>query len=166
MPTHLSTYSKCTKAMIEITIKYRKESISSPFIIKLTPEEYFDEPQTPELDVDSIPRYLDPRDYLDNSDGLIKLELSVVNNNNGKKLVIEINYFDGQQSSVAVRTEFEKETVIYQEKIIDMLIPPSDADGKTRHDLARFVVENGVYNCIYRAIIADNEDGTENELRI
>lgn len=152
--------------MIEITIKYRKESISSPFIIKPTPEEYFDEPETPELDVDSIPRYLDPRDYLDNSDGLIKLELSVVNNNNGKKLVIEINYFDGQQSSVAVRTEFENETVIYQEKIIDMLIPPSDADGRRGHNLARFVVENGVYNCIYRAVIADNEDGTESEFRL
>ena len=152
--------------MIEITIKYRKESISSPFIIKPTPEEYFDEPETPELDVDSIPRYLDPRDYLDNSDGLIKLELSVVNKDNGKKLVIEINYFDGQQSSVAVRTEFENETVIYQEKIIDMLIPPSDADGRTRHDLARFVVENSVYNCIYRAVIADNEDGTETEYKI
>ena len=152
--------------MIEITINYYQESILLPETIKLSPQDYFDDPDEIDLDIDSVPRYLDPRDYLDNSDGLIKLELSVVNNDNGKKLVIEINYFDGQQSSVAVRTEFENETVIYQEKIIDMLIPPSDSDSRTKHDLARFVVENGVYNCIYRAVIADNEDGTEREFRI
>ena len=103
---------------------------------------------------------------IDNSDDLVKLELSVANNDNGKRLIIEINYFDAHQSSVATRTEFENENVIYKEKIIDMLIPPSDVDGKTRHNLARFVVENGVYNCIYHAVIADNEDGTETEFRL
>ena len=151
---------------MKITIKYHKESDSSPFILNLKPEEYFDEPELPDLDVDSVPRYLDPRDYIDNSDRLTKIELNVVNNHNAKKLAIDINYFDGQQSFVATRTEFEKENVIYKEKIIDMLILPSDADGKTRHNLARFVVENGVYNCIYRAVIADNADGTETEFRL
>lgn len=151
---------------MEITIKYHKGSGSLPFILTLKPEEYFDEPDSPDLDIDSVPHYLDPRDYIDNSDDLVKLELSVVNNDNGKRLIIEINYFDAHQSSVATRTEFENENVIYKEKIIDMLIPPSDADGKTRHNLARFVVENGVYNCIYRAVIADNEDGAETEFRL
>ena len=151
---------------MEITIKYHKGSGSLPFILNLKSEEYFDEPDSPDLDVDSVPRYLDPRDYIDNSDDLFKLELSVVNNDNGKRLIIEINYFDDQQSSASTRTEFENENVIYKEKIIDMLIPPSDVDGKTKHNLARFVVENGVYNCIYRAVIADNEDGTETEFRL
>lgn len=151
---------------MEITIKYHKGSDSLPFILNLKSEEYFDEPDSPDLDVDSVPRYLDPRDYIDNSDDLVKLELSVVNNDNGKRLIIEINYFDVHQSSVSTRTEFKNENVIYKEKIIDMLIPPSDVDGKTRHNLARFVVENGVYNCIYRAVIADNEDGTETEFRL
>ena len=134
--------------------------------MNLKSEEYFDEPDSSDLDVDSVPRYLDPHDYIDNPDDLVKLELSVANNDNGKRLIIEINYFDNQQSSVSTRTEFENENVIYKEKIIDMLIPPSDTDGKTRHNLARFVVENGVYNCIYRAVIADNEDGTETEFRL
>lgn len=152
--------------MIEITINYSKESVLLPATIKLSPQDYFDNYEETDLDIDSVPRYLDPRDYIDNSDDLVKLELSVVNNNNGKRLIIEINYFDAHQSSVATRTEFENENVIYKEKIIDMLIPPSDTDGKTRHNLARFVVENGVYNCIYRAVIADNEDGTETEFRL
>ena len=151
---------------MEITLKYHKVSDSLPFILTLKPEEYFDEPDSPDLDVDSVPRYLDPRDYIDNPDDLVKLELSVVNNDNAKRLIITINYFDAHQSSVATRTEFENENVIYKEKIIDMLIPPSDTDGKTRHNLARFVVESGVYNCIYRAVIADNEDGTETEFRL
>ena len=151
---------------MEITIKYHKRSGSLPFILNLKSEEYFDEPDSSDLDVDSVPRYLDPHDYIDNPDDLVKLELSVANNDNGKRLIIEINYFDNQQSSVSTRTEFENENVIYKEKIIDMLIPPSDTDGKTRHNLARFVVENGVYNCIYRAVIADNEDGTETEFRL
>ncbi len=151
---------------MEITIKYHNGSGSLPFILNLKPEEYFDEPEAPDLDVDSVPRYLDPRDYIDNSDDLVKLELSVVNNNNGKRLIIEINYFDAQQSSVATRTEFDNERVIYKEKIIDMLIPSSVADGKTKHNLARFTVENDIYNCIYHAVITDNEDGTESEFRL
>ena len=149
---------------MDITLKYLKKNISPPITIKLTPFEYFDEPEAGDLDIDSVPRYLDPRDYLDNTEGLINIEIKV--SDNEKKLVIEINYFDGQQSSVAERKEFENETIIYQEKIIDMLVPPSDADGRTRHDLARFIVENGVYNCIYRAVIADNEDGTQTEYKI
>ena len=149
---------------MDITLKYLKKNVSTPVTIKLTPFEYFDEPEAGDLDIDSVPRYLDPRDYLDNTEGLINIEIKV--SDNEKKLVIEINYFDGQQSSVATRTEYERETVIYKEIIIDMLVPPSDADGRTRHDLARFIVENGVYNCIYRAVIADNEDGTQTEYRI
>ena len=149
---------------MDITLKYLKKNVSTPVTIKLTPFEYFDEPEACDLDIDSVPRYLDPRDYLDNTEGLINIEIKV--SDNEKKLVIEINYFDGQQSSVAERKEFENETIIYQEKIIDMLVPPSDADGRTRHDLARFIVENGVYNCIYRAVIADNEDGTQTEYKI
>ena len=70
--------------MIEITINYYQESILLPETIKLSPQDYFDDPDEIDLDIDSVPRYLDPRDYLDNSDGLIKLELSVVNNDNGK----------------------------------------------------------------------------------
>lgn len=151
---------------MDITLKYLKKNVSTPITVQLTPFEYFDEPEAGDLDIDSVPRYLDPRDYLDSSEELINIELAVSNNKNGKKLVIEINYFDGQQSSVAERKEFENGTIIYQEKIIDMLVPPSDADGRTRHDLARFIVENGVYNCIYRAVIADNEDGTQTEYRI
>ena len=149
---------------MDITLKYLKKNVSTPITVQLTPFEYFDEPEAGDLDIDSVPRYLDPRDYLDNTEGLINIEIKV--SDNEKKLVIEINYFDGQQSSVAERKEFENETIIYQEKIIDMLVPPSDADGRTRHDLARFIVENGVYNCIYRAVIADNEDGTQTEYRI
>lgn len=148
---------------MDITLKYLKKNVSTPVTIKLTPFEYFDEPEAGDLDIDSVPRYLDPRDYLDNTEGLINIEIKV--SDNEKKLVIEINYFDGQQSSVATRTEYERETIIYKEIIIDMLIPPSVMSDVPMHRLARFTVENDTFNCIYSALISDNDDRTQTEYK-
>ena len=152
--------------MIEITINYSKESVLLPATIKLSPQDYFDNYEETDLDIDSVPRYLDPRDYLPAIDSVIKIVIILENTVTGKRLELEYNYFDTGQSSISYRTEYEQNQMTYKEQIIDMLIPPSDVDGKTRHNLARFVVENGVYNCIYRAVIADNEDGTETEFRL
>ena len=150
---------------MDITLKYLKKNVSTPITVQLTPFEYFDEPEAGDLDIDSVPRYLDPRDYLDSSEELINIELAVSNNKNEKKLVIEINYFDGQQSSVATRTEYERETIIYKEIIIDMLIPPSVMSDVPMHRLARFTVENETLNCIYSALISDNDDRTQTEYK-
>ena len=149
---------------MDITLKYLKKNVSTPVTVQLTPFEYFDEPEAGDLDIDSVPRYLDPRDYLDNTEGLINIEIKV--SDNEKKLVIEINYFDGQQSSVATRTEYERETVIYKEIIIDMLVPPSVIGSVPLHRLARFTIENETLNCIYSVIISDNDDGTQTEYKI
>ena len=149
---------------MDITLKYLKKNVSTPITVQLTPFEYFDEPEADDLDIDSVPRYLDPRDYLDNTEGLINIEIKV--SDNEKKLVIEINYFDGQQSSVATRTEYERETVIYKEIIIDMLVPPSVIGSVPLHRLARFTIENETLNCIYSVIISDNDDGTQTEYKI
>lgn len=152
--------------MIEITINYYQESILLPEMIKLSPQDYFDDPDELDLDIDSVPRYLDPRDYLAGADSIIKIEIILENPATNKKLALEYNYFDAGKSSISYRTEYDRNRIMYKEQIIDMLIPPSDSDSRTKHDLARFVVENGVYNCIYRAVIADNEDGTEREFKI
>ena len=149
---------------MDITLKYLKKNVSTPITVQLTPFEYFDEPEADDLDIDSVPRYLDPRDYLDNTEGLINIEIKV--SDNEKKLVIEIDYFDGQQSSVATRTEYERETVIYKEIIIDMLVPPSVIGSVPLHRLARFTIENETLNCIYSVIISDNDDGTQTEYKI
>ena len=149
---------------MDITLKYLKKNVSTPITVQLTPFEYFVEPEAGDLDIDSVPRYLDPRDYLDNTEGLINIEIKV--SDNEKKIVIEINYFDGQQSSVATRTEYERETIIYKEIIIDMLIPPSVTSDVPLHRLARFTIENETLNCIYSVIISDNDDGTQTEYKI
>ncbi len=152
--------------MIDITFNYYQESILLPATIKLSPQDYFDDPEETDLDIDSVPRYLDPRYYFRDSDRVIKIEITLENTATDKKLALEYNYFDAGQSIISSRTEYEQNQITYKEQIIDMLIPPSDADSRTRHNLARFVVENGAYNCIYRAVIADNEDGAQTEYRI
>ncbi len=151
--------------MIEITVKYYKEANLAPFIIKPTIEEYFDEPEESDLDIDSVSRCLDPRDYLSDTDNVVKIDISLLNKSTDKKLVLEFNYFDAGESSISYRTEYEHDRVTYKEQIIDMLIPPSTSDCRKMHNMARFTLENGRYNCIYRAIIADNEDGTEREFK-
>ena len=104
-------------------------------------------------------------DYLEEKDNVTYIAVVITNKNNGKKLHIETNFFNGQQSTLSIRTEYHYDLITYKEVITDVLLP-SEENNVTIHDVCRFCLKDCYYNCIYHGIIKKGRDGTETEYRL
>ena len=139
--------------------------LHKPDIIKFDPNEYFDLEDDTSPDIDSVPKYLNMLDYLEEKDNVTYIAVVITNKNNGKKLHIETNFFNGQQSTLSIRTEYHYDLITYKEVITDVLLP-SEENNVTIHDVCRFCLKDCYYNCIYHGIIKKGRDGTETEYRL
>lgn len=150
---------------ISINMYFCRSGQHKPDIIKFDPNEYFDLEDDTSPDIDSVPKYLNMLDYLEEKDNVTYIAVVITNKNNGKKLHIETNFFNGQQSTLSIRTEYHYDLITYKEVITDVLLP-SEENNVTIHDVCRFCLKDCYYNCIYHGIIKKGRDGTETEYRL
>ena len=150
---------------MSINMYFCRSGQHKPDIIKFDPNEYFDLEDDTSPDIDSVPKYLNMLDYLEEKDNVTYIAVVITNKNNGKKLHIETNFFNGQQSTLSIRTEYHYDLITYKEVITDVLLP-SEENNVTIHDVCRFCLKDCYYNCIYHGIIKKGCNGTETEYRL
>ena len=80
---------------ISINMYFCRSGQHKPDIIKFDPNEYFDLEDDTSPDIDSVPKYLNMLDYLEEKDNVTYIAVVITNKNNGKKLHIETNFFNG-----------------------------------------------------------------------
>lgn len=149
-------------SQINITISYRVRSQQQLYTISMLPEDYFDYDEC-DFDIDSVPKYMNPLDYINQRQDVTEIVVEIEDTINEKKLRLVNNYFDNQQSILSFRIEFDKEQTTYEEMIIDMCIPKTANNTLPAHDISRFILTGDQYLCIYHGIIYDNDDGSETE---
>ena len=150
---------------ISISMYFCKNGQYKPDVIRFDPEVYFDLDDDLSPDIDSVPKYLNMLDYLEEKDHVTYIAVVITNKSNGKKLHIETNFYNGQQSTLSIRTEYHYDLITYKEIIMDVALPPEE-DNVAVHDVCRFLLKNCCYDCIYHGIIKRWSDGTETEYRL
>ena len=139
-----------------------------PEYIVFTPEEYFDVDEDEPLDVDSVPKFMDLRDYLYENEDVYYVSLIIENTDNRRKLHFETNYYDHQNSLFTIVTEYLNHKVCSRELIIDMLIPSWEENAVATNDISRFHQKNGEgeFICTLHSIITTYRDGTQYDIEL
>lgn len=139
-----------------------------PEYIVFTPEEYFDVDEDEPLDVDSVPKFMDLRDYLYENEDVYYVSLIIENKDNNRELHFETNYYDFQNSLFSIVTEYLNHKVCSREVIIDMLIPSWEENAVATNDISRFHQKNGEgeFLCVDHSIIITNSDGTQESIEL
>ena len=151
---------------IKMCIK-RTTKPESEYIV-FTPEEYFDIDEDEPLDVDSVPKFMDLRDYIYENEDVYYVSLIIENKDNKRKLHFETNYYDHQNSLFTIVTEYLNHKVCRRELIIDMLIPSCEENAVATNDISRFYQKNGEgeFLCIDHSIITTYRDGTQYDIEL
>lgn len=152
---------------IHIKITYRLKNNTEWIILHPTPEQYFDsdpeEEEKGEYDVESVPRFLDVRDYLEEQDESLQ-DSDITNVNIFLKDFekdAEISFYqtywnNGGNMLIERRDSTPLES--YHEIIIQLTI------DRCICETLRFVEENGIMRPTMHSHILNNADGTQSDL--
>jgi hypothetical protein len=97
--------------MENIIIKYKLNNEEKWRIIDIPPEEYFDLEEDEIVEVDCVPMYLDPIDYIDeNPERITNTKAIIVDEDCGKKIIMTTTYWNNHKNSIAEVMKFDKAT--------------------------------------------------------
>lgn len=138
----------------------------------LTIDEYFNlEELEPNdiVDVDSIPIHNDLLDYLPitTKAKIRKIKVELLDNMNQKKITFNQTFWNNQINWNLERKDFDRDSVIYHETIISIVIPSEIASNtQNTYEILRFTHDGNGTDCIYHGYISDNIDGSQDEILI
>lgn len=151
---------------LSITLSVYRERSDDPYVIYLTPEQYFDLDPDEIADVDSVPVYSDLEKYLDDTTNVTKLALEIKNESDHKTLRIEKVYQNERRATVTTRSDYQGESVLYREIIYEAILPQTLVAKGSAYEISRFVVSGDTTECVYHGMFHHTDDATENEYRI
>lgn len=138
----------------------------------IAPYEYFDMKQLDygeSLEIDSIPLYNDLIDYLPETirKQIFKINIELSSNCVKKTIAFFQVFWNNQNNFSLDRKDFEKNKLVYHEKIISTIIPPEITISKNNvYEILRFVYAKDNVDLVYHGIINDNSDGSQSEILI
>lgn len=89
------------KTEISIHMQVCRNGQQTPDYIVFDPNDYFDLEGDSSPDIDSVPRYLNMIDYLEEKDNVDYISITITNKTDKKQLHIETHYFDSQKSTLS-----------------------------------------------------------------
>ena len=152
---------------INIKITYRLKNNIEWMILHPAPEQYFDpdpeEEEKGEYDIESVPRFLDVRDYLEERDESLR-DSDITNVNvflrdfekHAETSLYHTYWNNGENMLIERRDSTPLES--YHEIIIQLTI------DRCICETLRFVEENGIMRPTMHSHILNNADGTQSDL--
>jgi hypothetical protein len=125
---------------VDIRIMYKLKSNDNWITLKFTPEQYFDtnmEPVEEEYEVDSIPRFLDIRDYLKEPDeNIININVFLKDIEKNAEISFYCSYWNNGKNFLVEKKD-KTSSKLYHLIIIDLEI------DQYTYEILKFLVENG-----------------------
>ena len=144
---------------IEIQYKILDE-ISWKKII-LSPDLYFDLDDDEEIEVDSVPKYLSPLNYIEGQiQNVQNIKILINDFKNKASRTLFYTYWNNQRSFIAERIDY-----INDVKSTEIVISADIQENSRVTDILRAIRKDGVLVPIYHGIIKDNPDGSQEEFQ-
>ncbi len=146
---------------ISIEIHYKRLNDTSWNKIILPPDIYFDLDEDEKAEVDSVPDYSNPLNYIDReTNDIINIKILINDFKNNAWRTISYTYWNDQKSFIAERIDYINKTTKTE------IIISADIQQDPRiTDIIRAIRKDGMLFPIYHGVIKDNPDVSQQEIQ-